>query len=291
MESPTTRTSKDAIRKEMKKLIPEIDINKITIKQFLKKLSNRIATNLKPHKKFIRDTLTEILDEMDKKEQEEASDADSDEEEQSSSEDEREEKEVEKKKVVQKNESGYNAKKKLSPKLSAFLGRSEESRPQVVKALWAYFKEHGLQNPDDRRELLLDDTLKAIFDVDRFTMFQLNKYIGAHVYPFKPVNLTEMTEGSKKKKEENKKRKLEQKKNKGKKKQGSQPAYRLSDDLIKVVGKSILPRPQVTQKLWTYIKKNELQVRCCYVHVHKILIELQITMKHCFRDQSKPCVL
>ena len=32
------------------------------------------------------------------------------------------------------------------------------------------------------------------------------------------------------------------------------------DDLVAVVGKSILPRPQVTQALWKYIRENDLKV-------------------------------
>mmetsp|Transcript_29371 Transcript_29371/g.43863 ORF Transcript_29371/g.43863 Transcript_29371/m.43863 type:complete len:366 (+) Transcript_29371:344-1441(+) len=52
-----------------------------------------------------------------------------------------------------------------------------------------------------------------------------------------------------------KKKKKEQKK----KAPGMQAPYRLSDDLVAVVGKSILPRPQVTQALWKYIRENDLQ--------------------------------
>lgn len=97
-------------------------------------------------------------------------------------------------------------------------------------------------------------------------MFSMNKYIGAHVEPYKPVDLTKSSTPKKRKAAPNddgsgKKRSM-----------GLQAPYRLSDDLEAVVGKSVLPRPQVTQALWAYIRENNLQVRfaiycCCSMFV------------------------
>ena len=84
-------------------------------------------------------------------------------------------------------------------------------------------------------------------------MFSMNKYIGAHVEPYKPVDLTTNTTAPRKKRKSNEPKK--------KRDPGTMPPYRLSEDLTAVVGKSILPRPQVTQALWVYIKANNLQVR------------------------------
>ena len=36
---------------------------------------------------------------------------------------------------------------------------------QVVKRIWAYVKEHDLQNPKDKRKIILDDALGKIFKV------------------------------------------------------------------------------------------------------------------------------
>ena len=83
-------------------------------------------------------------------------------------------------------------------------------------------------------------------------MFSMNKYIGAHVDPYKPVDLTTNTTAPRKKRKSNEPKK--------KRDPGTMPPYRLSEDLTAVVGKSILPRPQVTQALWVYIKANNLQV-------------------------------
>ena len=86
-------------------------------------------------------------------------------------------------------------------------------------------------------------------------MFSMNKYIGAHVEPYKPVDLTTSSSSAKK-------RKPAEPKGGPKKKgpTGQQAPYRLSDDLVAVVGKRVLPRPQVTQALWAYIRENNLQV-------------------------------
>ncbi len=44
-----------------------------------------------------------------------------------------------------------------------------------------------------------------------------------------------------------------------KKKERTQPAYQLSKELADVVGANELSRPEVTKKIWDYIKKNKLQ--------------------------------
>ena len=45
----------------------------------------------------------------------------------------------------------------------------------VVKKLWEYIKSNDLQNPKDRREILCDDKLRALFGLDSVKMFQMNK--------------------------------------------------------------------------------------------------------------------
>jgi DNA topoisomerase-1 len=48
-------------------------------------------------------------------------------------------------------------------------------------------------------------------------------------------------------------------KKKAAKKTSNQPAYKLSPDLAKLVGATELSRPEVTKKLWDYIKAHNLQ--------------------------------
>ena len=49
----------------------------------------------------------------------------------------------------------------LSPDLARFLGCSELPRTEVVKKIWEYVKENELQNPRDKREILLDEKLQV----------------------------------------------------------------------------------------------------------------------------------
>jgi upstream activation factor subunit UAF30 len=174
---------------------------------------------------------------------------------------------------------GLSVKKELSPELAAFLGQDTASRTEVVKQLWDYIKEHGLQNPDNKREILLDAKMKDVFGVDTFTMFTMNKYVAAHIHPFKEVDLTSSSSSTPRKKSaaaaarraagsslsSRKKRKVDVsdklagKKKRKPKKPGLQPPYQLSSDLAAVVGKDILPRPQVVAAIWDYIKYHGLQ--------------------------------
>ena len=52
------------------------------------------------------------------------------------------------------------------------------SRPQVVKQLWTYIKANNMQNPENRKEIICDDTFKTIFKCDRIDMFKMNKELG-----------------------------------------------------------------------------------------------------------------
>jgi len=53
----------------------------------------------------------------------------------------------------------------------------------VVKKLWEHIKANELQDPSDRRQILCDEKMSAIFKVNKVDMFQMNKLIGNHLYP------------------------------------------------------------------------------------------------------------
>ncbi|KAJ8101190.1 SWIB/MDM2 domain-containing protein [Lipomyces tetrasporus] len=75
----------------------------------------------------------------------------------------------------------FNAKMLLSPQLADFLGVTELSRPEAVKSIWTYIKEHDLQNPEDKREILCDGKMRPVFG-DKVHMFTMNKILGNHLY-------------------------------------------------------------------------------------------------------------
>ena len=73
----------------------------------------------------------------------------------------------------------------LSPALSAFLPSqpSHMSWGDVVKALWAYFRAHNLQDERNKKRILLDEPLQSVFGKDRKTMdaFKMNTLLTKHM--------------------------------------------------------------------------------------------------------------
>jgi upstream activation factor subunit UAF30 len=68
-----------------------------------------------------------------------------------------------------------------SPELAAVIGAGTVTRGDMVSKIWVYIKKHDLQNPANKREILADDKLKAVFGVDKCTMFEMNKYLSKHL--------------------------------------------------------------------------------------------------------------
>jgi len=70
----------------------------------------------------------------------------------------------------------------LSPELEAVVGKGPLPRTEVVKQLWVYIKKNNLQNPQNKRNILADDKLKAIFGgKGEVTMFEMTKLVSAHM--------------------------------------------------------------------------------------------------------------
>ena len=69
----------------------------------------------------------------------------------------------------------------LSPELEAVIGAGPMPRTEVVKQIWVYIKKHDLQNPANKRNILADDKLRAIFGKDEVTMFEMTKLVSAHL--------------------------------------------------------------------------------------------------------------
>jgi upstream activation factor subunit UAF30 len=68
-----------------------------------------------------------------------------------------------------------------SKELAAVVGSDPLPRPQMVSRVWDYIKQHDLQNPKNRREILADDKLKPVFGKDKVTMFEMNRYLAQHL--------------------------------------------------------------------------------------------------------------
>ena len=68
-----------------------------------------------------------------------------------------------------------------SAELAAGVGAEPLPRGEVVSKVWAYIKEHGLQNPENRREILADGKLEAVFGAKKASMFEMNKHLARHL--------------------------------------------------------------------------------------------------------------
>eukprot|EP00546_Thalassionema_frauenfeldii_P003827 CAMPEP_0178919964 /NCGR_PEP_ID=MMETSP0786-20121207/14736_1 /TAXON_ID=186022 /ORGANISM="Thalassionema frauenfeldii, Strain CCMP 1798" /LENGTH=312 /DNA_ID=CAMNT_0020593967 /DNA_START=67 /DNA_END=1005 /DNA_ORIENTATION=+ len=251
--------SDDELREVIRKIVAKVDLEMTGIKKFTRLLSKEFGgVNLSHKAKFIKRTLTDVINEDH---DDDSSDGES--------ESEQEEELKPSKKARKKSSSsdppkrsgGLTAVKEISTELANFLGKGNQmARTDVVSSMWDYIKENNLQNPDNKREIILDDKMKDVFghDVDRFTMFSMNKYISVHIHPFKPLDLSLDSAPKPKKRKSKAKDKKEGKKRKGGG-AGLQAPYQLSPELSRVVGRQILPRPRVVKKLWEYIRENNLQ--------------------------------
>ncbi|HRH23823.1 MAG TPA: SWIB/MDM2 domain-containing protein [Candidatus Magasanikbacteria bacterium] len=71
---------------------------------------------------------------------------------------------------------------KLSAELTAVVGPGPMPRSQVVKKLWEYIKGKDLQNPKNKRNIIADEKLKAIFGgKSEVTMFEMAKLVNNHL--------------------------------------------------------------------------------------------------------------
>jgi len=68
-----------------------------------------------------------------------------------------------------------------SAALAAVIGSEPVSRPEVVKKLWDYIKAQGLQDPKDKRTILADAKLQAVFGKPSINMFELAGIVGKHL--------------------------------------------------------------------------------------------------------------
>ena len=297
MSDPTD----DELKMMIRNLVPKVDLQKTGIKSFIKLLSQEYdGMDLKHRSDFIKEALSEAINDLEGDDEEgvggDPTTATKPKTAKAKAVTATAAKKGGKKKAEaaipppekkkRKAGKGLSIKKEISPQLAKLLGQGNEmSRTEIVKALWDYIKEHKLQNAENKREILLDENMQLVFGVPSFTMFTMNKYIASHVHPFPELDLTEKPKTSPKKRKR-KKEEVSVKKKRKPKKPGLQPPYRLSADMAKVVGKDILPRPQVVTALWDYIKKNNLQVRSSPLQI--LLRQIKSCLTHTHTHRHRP---
>ena len=68
-----------------------------------------------------------------------------------------------------------------SKELAAVVGSGPLPRPEVVSRVWVYIKRNNLQNPQNKREIMADEKLQAVFGTKQVTMFEMNKHLAQHL--------------------------------------------------------------------------------------------------------------
>ncbi len=68
-----------------------------------------------------------------------------------------------------------------SAQLAAIVGTDPLPRTEVVSKVWDHIRKHELQDPTDKRVIVADDKLKAVFGKDRCTMFEMQKLLSPHL--------------------------------------------------------------------------------------------------------------
>jgi upstream activation factor subunit UAF30 len=65
-----------------------------------------------------------------------------------------------------------------SQELAAIVGSAPLPRPEVVSRVWEYIRKHKLQNPQNKREIMADEKLQAVFGgKNKVSMFEMNKHL------------------------------------------------------------------------------------------------------------------
>ena len=71
---------------------------------------------------------------------------------------------------------------KISAELAEVVGKGPMPRSEVVKALWVYIKKNNLQDPKNKRNIVADAKLKAVFGGKGVVnMFEMTKLISKHL--------------------------------------------------------------------------------------------------------------
>ena len=69
-----------------------------------------------------------------------------------------------------------------SADLAKITGNDPLPRSQVVSKVWDHIRKNNLQNPQNKREIVADATLKPIFGGKyRVSMFEMNKHLSNHL--------------------------------------------------------------------------------------------------------------
>jgi len=82
---------------------------------------------------------------------------------------------------VERRKTSYNKELDLSDQLANVVGGNQMPRSEVVKRMWAYFKEHNLLDPHNKQYVNCDETLAKLFGRKRIRAFGMLKDLTKHM--------------------------------------------------------------------------------------------------------------
>ena len=80
--------------------------------------------------------------------------------------------------------TGINMELNVSKDLAAIIGTKKGekiSRPQCIKRLFAYLKEHDLKDPENKQFFTPDATMAPVFGKEKMKAFSMTKYLKEHL--------------------------------------------------------------------------------------------------------------
>ncbi|KAK9799349.1 hypothetical protein WJX73_009060 [Symbiochloris irregularis] len=271
VNGPTdAQPSDEEIITRLRAMLQGVDMATTTERQLRKALEQDFGVDLSSRKDIIRAEVTKYLDEQYPAEEEEAAEEAA--EAGASGADEDDEPEPKARKGKRRGGGGGFGRTHLSEDMQEFLGEESLPRTQIVKRLWAYIKENNLQNPKDKRKIVLDDKLSKLFKPP-LTMFTINKQLGRHCKthdgsadddededgdsaPAKKRQVSASTATVSRKKP-----KKESGEEGGKRKANSGFAKKLplSESMAEWYGQPEAARSDLVGYFWKYVKENQLQ--------------------------------
>ncbi len=70
----------------------------------------------------------------------------------------------------------------ISSELAEIVGKGPMPRSEVVKKLWVYIKKNNLQDPNNKRNINADASLKKVFGGKAtVSMFEMTKLVSKHL--------------------------------------------------------------------------------------------------------------
>lgn len=139
----------------------------------------------------------------------------------------------------------------VSPELQAIVGQPAMPRTEIVKQLWVYIRKHNLQDPGNKRKIICNDALRAVFETDCTDMFKMNKLLAKHITALDPSKQADQA----------KRLKVEADSVATNVEQPVSSTVMISDALAKFFGteeKEML-QTDALKRIWEYIKLNQLE--------------------------------